>query len=118
MAGLLALAGIVSLSGCAVGPAYVAPQAAMPAAYQGAPASAARLAPAAPAPDTWWEGFHDPALQRIVTRVLEQNLDLAAALARIEQARAGAHAASANQMPSVGLSGESRWQPMDACWNW
>jgi NodT family efflux transporter outer membrane factor (OMF) lipoprotein len=107
MAGLLALAGIASLSGCAVGPAYVAPQASMPAAYQGAPASAARQATAAPALDTWWEGFHDPALQRIVTRVLEQNLDLAAALARIEQARAGAHAAAANQMPSVGLSADA-----------
>ena len=49
----------------------------------------------APALDTWWEGFGDPELTRILQRALDQNLDLAASLTRVEQARATAKEAGA-----------------------
>jgi NodT family efflux transporter outer membrane factor (OMF) lipoprotein len=50
--------------------------------------------------ETWWTGFRDPGLTRIVDRALTQNLDLAAALARVEQARAAAREAGAQLLPS------------------
>jgi NodT family efflux transporter outer membrane factor (OMF) lipoprotein len=50
--------------------------------------------------DTWWKGFNDPELDRIVARVRDQNLDLAAAIARVIQARAVAQAAGARRLPS------------------
>jgi NodT family efflux transporter outer membrane factor (OMF) lipoprotein len=66
----------------------------------------------APAPqiDRWWEGFNDPELTRIVRRALDQNLDLAAALGRVEQARAAAHEAGAQLLPSIDLSAQARRQ--------
>lgn len=62
-------------------------------------------APAAPLA-TWWQGFDDPALSAIVQRALDQNLDLAVALARVDQARAAAQGAGALRMPLVGVQGQ------------
>ena len=56
--------------------------------------------------DRWWEGFRDPVLTRVVQRALDQNLDLAAALARVDQARAGARAAGAQRLPSGDLTAQ------------
>lgn len=87
------------LAGCTVGPDYVKPS--LPAApsfhevatqvplEQGAP----------PVLDTWWTGFNDPELVRIIDRVLAQNLDLAASAARVQQARAAARHAEADRLP-------------------
>ena len=41
----------------------------------------------------WWETFNDPALDRIVGAVLASNLDLAEAVARVDQAKARARIA-------------------------
>jgi outer membrane protein TolC len=46
-------------------------------------------------------------LTRIVQRAIDQNLDLAAALARVEQARAAAKGASARLLPSGALAAQS-----------
>jgi len=101
---LLRLTGLLlalGLAGCAVAPAYQTPASPMPASYRNAPALAARrdILPA-PALDQWWLGFDDPALERIVRRAFDQNLNLAAALARVEQARAAARVAGARELPS------------------
>jgi NodT family efflux transporter outer membrane factor (OMF) lipoprotein len=96
------------LAGCAVGPDYRKPDAAMPDAFHGQAAVDARkntLPP--PALDAWWNGFNDPVLSRIITRVLAQNLDLAASLARVQQARAVAQEAGAQQMPSGDFSAQA-----------
>ncbi|MGT2493492.1 TolC family protein [Cupriavidus basilensis] len=61
----------------------------------------------APALDSWWTGFDDPALTRIVQRALDQNLDLAAALARVQQARAVAAEAGAQLLPQGNLSAQA-----------
>jgi NodT family efflux transporter outer membrane factor (OMF) lipoprotein len=96
------------LAGCAVGPEYKAPELSLPAKYHneaGLDAHNARSGnAAAPQLDTWWNGFNDPVLLRIVNRVLVQNLDLEAAVARIEQAWAGAKAAGARKLPSGSLN--------------
>src|SRR5476649_2734056 len=87
-----------ALSACAVGPDYVKPADTMPAAFPHAAANVAGNA--APLTlDVWWTQFNDPALTRIIERVLAQNLDLAAALARVDQARAAAHLSQAQLLP-------------------
>jgi NodT family efflux transporter outer membrane factor (OMF) lipoprotein len=53
--------------------------------------------------DTWWLGFNDPVLTRIVERAVNQNLDLAAAVARVDQARAAARGAGARLLPAGDL---------------
>lgn len=52
-------------------------------------------------PFEWWHGFQDPVLNRVVDATLESNLDLAQAVARVEQARAKARIAAASQLPMV-----------------
>jgi NodT family efflux transporter outer membrane factor (OMF) lipoprotein len=106
--GLLAL---TALAGCATGPAYQRPEAPLAAAYHSADALAGRSAALpAPALDAWWNGFDDPALQRIVERVLAQNLDLAAAMARVDQARAAARMADARLLPEGSLTASAAHQ--------
>jgi NodT family efflux transporter outer membrane factor (OMF) lipoprotein len=63
----------------------------------------------APTPtlDAWWDGFDDPMLSRIVRRARDQNLDLVAALARVQQARAAAREAGAQLLPTVDLDGQA-----------
>ena len=107
-AGLLAL---TALAGCATGPSYQRPDAPLAAAYHSADALAGRTAALpAPALDTWWDGFDDPALQRIVARVLAQNLDLAAAMARVDQARSAARMADARLLPEGSLTASAAHQ--------
>jgi NodT family efflux transporter outer membrane factor (OMF) lipoprotein len=91
----------VLLAACAaVGPDYRRPELPAAPAYRGEGALAARPGSLpAPALDAWWAGFDDPALSGIVQQVLAQNLDLAAAAARVAQARAVAAQAGADQLP-------------------
>ena len=53
--------------------------------------------------DAWWTGFDDPMLVTVVQRALQQNLDLAAAFARVTQARAAAAEAGAQLLPTADL---------------
>ncbi|WP_420992459.1 efflux transporter outer membrane subunit [Cupriavidus sp. 30B13] len=99
----------LSLAACAaVGPDYRQPALETTAAYPHADVLAARAA-TLPAPplDSWWTGFDDPALTRIVQRALDQNLDLAASLARVQQARAAAAEAGAQLLPQGSLSAQA-----------
>jgi outer membrane protein TolC len=81
-------------AGCTVGPRYRKPVTAIQP-FQNAPSIESRHA-VLPSPelDTWWTGFDDPELTRIVERVLNQNLDLAESFTRMEQARAAAKVGS------------------------
>ncbi|WP_395701942.1 efflux transporter outer membrane subunit [Aquabacterium sp.] len=67
---------------------------------------------AAPALDeAWWNGFGDATLARLVTQALSANQDVAIALQRVGQARAGADAQASRLWPTVGLqAGASRSQ--------
>jgi outer membrane protein TolC len=99
------------IAGCAVGPTYQKPQIALAASFAGQGDLSARVAAAsAPELDHWWMGFEDPALTEIVNRALAGNLDLVAAMARIEQARAVANGAGAARLPKVSLDGQSVYQ--------
>lgn len=106
-AALLAVAA-AGLAGCMAGPDYRKPAIAANPQYLGQPALDRRqAAPAAPALDRWWTGFDDPELTRIVGRVTAQNLDLAAAMARVAQARAVAQEAGAALMPQGSLDAQA-----------
>jgi NodT family efflux transporter outer membrane factor (OMF) lipoprotein len=86
------------MAGCSVGPKYRSPVVPVQPFHNVPPASTQKSA--APPLDTWWEGFKDPQLTRIIQRSIDQNLDLAASLTRVEQARAAAKEAGARLKPS------------------
>jgi NodT family efflux transporter outer membrane factor (OMF) lipoprotein len=59
---------------------------------------------AAQAPDhRWWAGYGDPTLLRLVEQALAANQDVAIAMQRVVQARAGLDAQGSHLWPSVGL---------------
>jgi outer membrane protein TolC len=93
---LSALLATSLLTGCTVGPDYHKPDVALTAAYH-APATIA------PAEAQWWKRFNDPVLDALVDQALAQNMDIAAAAARITQARGVARAAGAALLPTVGV---------------
>ncbi|MNF43910.1 Outer membrane protein OprM precursor [compost metagenome] len=104
----LAMLIVASLSaGCAVGPDYVQPDTPLPKQYLGQAAIDQRHATASADLVTWWAGFGDPQLTRLVTLALEQNLDLAQAAARVAQARAGLGAANAALLPAGNISAQA-----------
>jgi len=97
---------LIALCGCAAGPDYRPTVPALPATYETQAALPGRSTKQpAPSLDTWWTGFDDPELIRIIGRVLEQNLDLSAAIARVTQARAAAREAGARELPEAYLEG-------------
>lgn len=91
-----------ALTACAgVGPDYQPPTATIAPFHNAAPTGTGAGAPPL---DRWWDGFNDPELTRIVRRALDQNLDLAGAMARVRQARAAASAAGAQLLPTADLT--------------
>jgi len=95
----------VLMTGCSVGPRY---KRSLPVLqpYHNAPAIESRAA-ILPSPvlDTWWTGFNDSELNKIIERALAQNLDMAASFARVEQARAAAREAGANRKLKFEIAG-------------
>src|SRR5579864_8493481 len=110
---LLAAAASVSIlsqlcvSGCAVGPSYRKPPMNLEKFHNAAALQARAMSTPAPTLETWWDGFNDPMLSRLVTAARAQNLDLAAALARVQQARAVAREAGAQLLPTFDLNGQA-----------
>jgi NodT family efflux transporter outer membrane factor (OMF) lipoprotein len=104
----LALA--AGLAGCMVGPDYEAPKTDLAPFHNLDAVAARKTTTPAPELDRWWTGFNDPMLVTVVQRALDQNLDLAAALARVQQARAAASAAGAQLLPTVDLDASATAQ--------
>jgi NodT family efflux transporter outer membrane factor (OMF) lipoprotein len=96
----VALAGLLALTACAVGPDYHAPSTPL-APFHNAMFVRARNPAVAPSLDTWWTAFNDPMLEALIRRALAENLDLAASFARVQQARAAAQGAGAQLLPTV-----------------
>jgi NodT family efflux transporter outer membrane factor (OMF) lipoprotein len=102
---------VASLSGCMAGTDYTRPALQTNAHYVGQSALGQRgNARPAPTLDAWWMGFDDPELARIIERVTEQNLDLAAAMARVDQAHASAREAGAALLPQGSLDAQAARQ--------
>ena len=105
MAWSLALS--LGLASCAgrhpVGPNYTRPVTTLAPFHNLDAAKALKTTLPAPQLDAWWTGFDDPMLVTVVRRALQQNLDLAAAFARVTQARAAAAEAGAQLLPTADL---------------
>ncbi len=97
----LVLFALFLLSGCAMGPDHSRPEYATPTAWRAGTADSGQ-----PAED-WWLMFKDPVLETLVEDALNHNTDLAAAMARVDQARALLGIARADQFPSARASGSA-----------
>lgn len=96
------------LSGCAVGPTYVAPAIDAPSAFLGGAAVDGAAGTAAGVDlVSWWRSFDDPLLARLVEQALAQNLDLEQARARVVQTRAALRGSNAALLPSGQVSGSA-----------
>lgn len=89
------------LAGCSQVPDHVPPAAGLPAAWA-APATAAPLAQG-----PWWRAFGSDELNRLQDRATANSHDLAAAIARVDQARAQLGAAEAGLWPSLDGSADT-----------
>jgi len=89
---------ILLVSGCPLGPNYRRPDVNAPPVYrdQSSPALQASLADL-----PWWDLFKDETLKGLVETSLTNNYDLAAAVARVEQARQVEAQAMAQYFPAV-----------------
>lgn len=107
---LLLLSGSAAFAGVlpSVGPDYQRPEIKSPDAYRDAAGDAALWRTAKPADDwargEWWSAFHDATLDQLERDALAANLDLQAAAARVEQARAIAGISRANYWPQISAS--------------
>lgn len=92
------VAGATLLTGCAaLGSNYERPEMPAPQQYRFVPTTQAETLSDLP----WWEVFDDPALQGLIKEALANNLDLRAAVARVEAARAQAGIAASYLYPQV-----------------
>lgn len=96
----------IVLSACTVGPDYARPS--LPASPAVSEGRFLRLggvdtAPL-PVPARWWESLNDPVLNSLVDAGLANAPDIAAARARLDQARAQARLARASTLPLAGAS--------------
>lgn len=103
-ASALALLLALLLAGCAVGPEYQTPDIELPESW---PAHITLEQQARDDWHRWWQRFEDPALNRLVERASEDNLELAIQLARIREARAQLGFADAERFPTVGYQAEA-----------
>jgi NodT family efflux transporter outer membrane factor (OMF) lipoprotein len=94
------LAGL--LAGCAVGPDYQTPDGALPASFLRQPAiSEPATGGASPDLWQWWRTLHDPQLNALIARALQNNLDLKIALDRLQQARLQLVVIGSQALPEV-----------------
>ena len=93
------LAALLLLSGCSLAPEPAPPPGPIPETWAQAETSTT------PLPAAWWRTFGSPDIDALVEGALAANQDLAAALARIEQARAGVRIAGAGLWPRIDAAG-------------
>jgi NodT family efflux transporter outer membrane factor (OMF) lipoprotein len=105
-----ALAAILLLAGCTVGPDFKRPDVATPDGWAGADTAsvvpAGGSVPVAGATQImqWWTQLNDPVLTSLIERAAADNLSLAQAEARIRQARASRTIAASGLYPDVNAS--------------
>ncbi|TPG56401.1 efflux transporter outer membrane subunit [Sphingomonas glacialis] len=95
------LLGATVLTGCAVGPTFHPPVAALTPSFLGAAAIDTQAQPA-----DWWRGFNDPLLATLIARAVASNTDIAQARARLAQSRAAAQGAGAALLPTLDATGD------------
>jgi len=91
----------LALSACSLAPTYQRPSMTIPAGWSDVSSVGATEQNSTP----FWQDLGSDELNRLIDNVLAQNLDLEAALHRIEQARAQAKVAAAPLYPTINASG-------------
>jgi multidrug efflux system outer membrane protein len=89
---------VLLLSGCVMGPNYKRPSVNTPEVFRG-PSEVAQQATFADLP--WWQIFNDDTLTELIKTSLANNYDLAAAVARVEQARQVGAQAKSQYFPTL-----------------
>jgi len=104
------------VAGCTVGPDYERPdlEAPIPDAYVRPATASASLTMDEALPDStvgaewrWWEDFGDETLNGLVDEAVVHNHDLAAAVGRVLEARAGLTGARSAQWPTIEVGGQA-----------
>jgi len=91
---LLLLLLCLTAAGCALQPRYQRPAVELPAAWR-------KTAPEAVLDGRWWRLYADPALDRLVEEAQAHNTDLAAAVARVDEARGLLGETGSQRYPSI-----------------
>ena len=102
--GPVALTALLLVAGCTVGPDYETPEIEVPDAWENA--AAEDIADSSQVLIDWWTVFNDTLLNQLMEEADEENLDLAAAIGRIHEARAYRQIAGGDYWPQVGLEGQ------------
>ena len=92
-----------ALAGCSLGPEYFTPDAAIPASFTVPPAGNGPQS-AGSEPWQWWRTLHDPQLNGLIDRALQNSLDLQIALDRLQQARLQLVVIGAAAVPDLNAS--------------
>jgi len=95
------------LGACQLSPDYAEPKVDLPQSWRDE--SAKQSAAQEKIDAQWWKKFKSAELDRLMQDALENNIDLRAALARIDQARAAAKIAGAPLLPSADASAGAGW---------
>ena len=95
---LLGAVSVALLNGCAVGPNYHPPSTSVSAAFANTNQTATSANQTAV---TWWRGFNDPELNRLIDLAVASNYDLRIAAARVLEARALRSQAILSALPIV-----------------
>lgn len=91
-------AGVVALSGCAVGPSSEQPNAHLPDHWRAS--SSAPFTPNA-VEQQWWNRFGDPLLTELVLQAQKANFDLQSAALRVAQSRAQRSIVTGARLPAI-----------------
>jgi len=82
-------------------PDYERPQIATPSSFEGPQGQSGAISVAA----DWWTSFNDLELQQLMGEALSKNLDIVAALARMDQAQGALRSTNSSLLPQVDASG-------------
>jgi outer membrane protein, multidrug efflux system len=94
------------LAACSVGPAYKRPDIPLPSQWRDSSADDSAVWPSA----DWWQGFGSDKLNELIAEAQSSNDDLAAAIARVQEADAQARIAGAALLPSVDFGADATRQ--------
>ena len=93
-----------ALSGCMLGPDYQRPQTPLPTDYADTLTANASATSTTMGAD-WWKLYDDPILNDLVATAISENLDVVAAVAKIEEFDADLREANAALFPEIDLGG-------------
>ena len=99
---ILILLPVLTLAGCDLGPGPVQPKLSMPAAWDNRAAGTPTAWPAA----DWWKSFGSNELDSLVAQAQADNLDIAAAAARVMQAEAQLRVSNATLWPRLDFTSD------------